>query len=421
MTDEGNEESTSAPVDVIATPPVEDTTLTESSAPTPPAPPTSTPAGPKGFSLTPEQREKIKKQLLERQRQARGENNSATAVSPSTNPASSSAPAKITTTSTITTTSALAPHVDTVADESLPRQNLISLATTFLSSSAVQSSPRDKKIAFLKNKGLTDAEIAIAETRVGSSPDVSPAFSSGSSHAPHQTNVVPPPRPPPPPPHLIQQIPHVPQELLPPPSRADRIKTLLLILALTGGGFATLVHLFKKHCAPALRIFAKEYTAFLDRRKELVQSFGTKIISFAQVYADNTAKVDNKEAVEGAPAAERRTMSALIRSSVESCDARLNSIQALLQEVKQLTSDVPDSSASKLSDAVQALHTQLATHTYFPPSMYSLYSTYAKPGHVPEGLSQPAAEYMQKITELKGDIRTLKGMLLSRRNFPAPR
>ncbi|KAI9011352.1 hypothetical protein BC832DRAFT_550472 [Gaertneriomyces semiglobifer] len=174
MTDEGSKESTSAPVDVIATPPVEDTTSADSSsaAPTPPGPPTSTPAGPKGFSLTPEQREKIKKQLLERQRQARGENTTATTVSASTNPASSSSstPAKITTTSTITTTSSLAPHVDPVANESLPRENLINLATTFLNSSAVQSSPRDKKIAFLKNKGLTDAEIAIAETRVGSSP-----------------------------------------------------------------------------------------------------------------------------------------------------------------------------------------------------------------------------------------------------------
>lgn len=47
------------------------------------------------------------------------------------------------------------------------REDLIKSAESFLSSANVQSADKDKKVQFLKKKGLTDEEIEEAFKRVG--------------------------------------------------------------------------------------------------------------------------------------------------------------------------------------------------------------------------------------------------------------
>jgi hypothetical protein len=46
------------------------------------------------------------------------------------------------------------------------KEDLIKSAVSFLSSANVQTADRDKKVAFLKNKGLDDQEIEEAFKRV---------------------------------------------------------------------------------------------------------------------------------------------------------------------------------------------------------------------------------------------------------------
>ncbi|ORX58981.1 hypothetical protein DM01DRAFT_1381598 [Hesseltinella vesiculosa] len=53
------------------------------------------------------------------------------------------------------------------------REDLLKLAHKFLSSPKVQAASKEKKVAFLKSKGLTDDEVAVAFDRVGETPPAS--------------------------------------------------------------------------------------------------------------------------------------------------------------------------------------------------------------------------------------------------------
>ncbi|KAI8076768.1 peroxisomal membrane anchor protein conserved region-domain-containing protein [Halteromyces radiatus] len=74
------------------------------------------------------------------------------------------------------------------------REDLLMLASSFLSSSKVQAAEKSKKIAFLKSKGLTDAEITEAFRRLDqqtSISETSPQPSSALKYTSPSTSLIP--------------------------------------------------------------------------------------------------------------------------------------------------------------------------------------------------------------------------------------
>lgn len=102
-----------------------------------------------GQRMTPEERERKKKELIEKQKEARqraGRTEEVQLNGENTNVTDTNA------------TNAIQP--------TQPRENLILPAIKFLSSPQVRNANEDKKVKFLLSKGLTQAEIDIAKNRV---------------------------------------------------------------------------------------------------------------------------------------------------------------------------------------------------------------------------------------------------------------
>ncbi|XP_070696257.1 peroxisomal membrane protein PEX14 isoform X2 [Pempheris klunzingeri] len=77
-----------------------------------------------------------------------------------------------------------------------PREALITTAVKFLQNPKVRQSPLATRKAFLKKKGLTDAEVELAIQRSGSTEEVLPLSPVGPPHPLHATQLVPiPPSP----------------------------------------------------------------------------------------------------------------------------------------------------------------------------------------------------------------------------------
>jgi peroxin-14 len=83
-------------------------------------------------------------------------------------------------------------------------------AVRFLNHPKVQSSPLGKRMAFLKHKGLNDAEIALALKHANITPRYDIKRAIWSSPTP-----LPPPPPPPPPPPLRPLLPLYPLSVRP--------------------------------------------------------------------------------------------------------------------------------------------------------------------------------------------------------------
>lgn len=105
------------------------------------------------FSLTSEQREKIKQQLLERQRAARSGSNEKKNSTAHQQPTDTPFPQS-------------SPEPKTIIPASR-RDYLVAQAVTFLRSPNVKDTSKERKIAFLKQKGLSEEEIDHAFSLVG--------------------------------------------------------------------------------------------------------------------------------------------------------------------------------------------------------------------------------------------------------------
>ncbi|KAG0233676.1 hypothetical protein BGW42_007262 [Actinomortierella wolfii] len=160
------------------------------SAPTAPQEPVATAPTPTSQTLTAEQRNQRREELLKRQREARekaqqlAQSARANATgSPALTSSPSATPSAPTTNTTPATTTTPAATVTTATTQPEPavdapvRENLVQQAVAFLSSPNVRTADEAKKTQFLQKKGLTTKEIALAKARV-------PAVAAGSSPAP---------------------------------------------------------------------------------------------------------------------------------------------------------------------------------------------------------------------------------------------
>ena len=164
--------------------------------------------------------------------------------------------------------------------------------------------------------------------------------------------------------------------------------------------------------------------SLLTYASEKIESLSTGIIDFCQLYR-NVSSTESKS----------KTLPSVTKSYISQISTRSESISHLItsyqkrlkseSETTSSTSDLHQMEFSNLKQSVEKLAQYVTAETYFSSS-YSRYNTYPYNYQNLNGnknsssLDENQNKWANKIGELKSDIRSLKGLMLNRRNFPAP-
>ncbi|KAI8370450.1 peroxisomal membrane anchor protein conserved region-domain-containing protein [Radiomyces spectabilis] len=282
-----------------------------------------------------------------------------------------------------------APTTSTAAPATPLREDLLKSAVSFLSSPNVRSAEKSKKVAFLQKKGLNQEEISEAFKRVG---DSAPAGSVLQVSAPvvAANPTAPPPRPAMP---YVQQPAAPPQVVYYPMPPAPTVPTqqvmaMAVILGVGAVGVtAGLVGIVKRFISPIFNSIAGyQRDRYNDHR----------------AIAEKMEKVLRGKKEDGESAEEEKedgltTLAAQQKAMMESLNKLVN--QAKSRVIKNKCHE-------GLRDSVEELRRVISK----PDNMfsYSSYTSYGSNGEAPPS-----------VQSFKSDIRSLKGALLNRRNFPS--
>ncbi|KAG2194410.1 hypothetical protein INT47_003121 [Mucor saturninus] len=303
-------------------------------------------------------------------------------------------------TAPITTTTAVTEP--TTAIVSPLREDLIKSAVSFLSSTNVRSADKGKKIAFLQKKGLNQAEIDEAFKRSGGD-DVSSTAVSTSTPVSNSTatNSYTPPLAPVLPARNANygppQIVYYPQPASP-PIPAEKVFAMAVILGMGAVGLtAGAVGLLKQFIAPLLNRIAEYQRTRYNQRKEIADKLQKSLKSFCLENDDLDAVIDqgDENTVMDALASRQTELSSKIDTLI------ISSRERITDTLKQKTYSDFRSDLTSFKNVVQGT------------SPYSSYASYAPGTSYNRNNSDSAA-----VAGLKSDIRSLKAVLLNRRNFP---
>ncbi|KAI8809045.1 peroxisomal membrane anchor protein conserved region-domain-containing protein [Cladochytrium replicatum] len=434
-------------------------------------------------ALTPEERRQIRERLREQQRASANYRTPALPTPPSSAPSSSepaptlsnNAPAVVSTESTAP------PATESTAQ---PREDLIKTAVQFLSSSNVRSAPMSKKSAFLVSKGLTQEEIDIAVRRVSpsdvtpslSTPAVSPsgantvtavAISNSSPqptavnqpypYQPTATGTPYPPTPqsspgyPPPParPAFLQDPRLIPMAMAPPqpPKYQYTWKDFALVLILGGGSAAIIASVIKRQIGNAYQEFKQRYQEFLAKRRKMVAEYLESVVALCKSF--NTKKDSIPDPEEKSDSENIISLPDTISSASQTITKSTALTAQLLKErnaqMKPVfgplkPEDIPTTTTAaaaalestkammnhplvQLKESVNELTQYINQEFYMNPVVTSYYNIGFPGASTPTPTADDnseAARWVRLVSEMKADIRSFKGMLLSRKNFPTP-
>ncbi|KAL1792600.1 hypothetical protein ACET3X_009107 [Alternaria dauci] len=321
---------------------------------------------------------------------------------------------------------------------------LLEQASRFLEDATIRDAPREKKVAFLQSKGVRTEDI---ETLLGKEPqenthtdleDVGQrAWSATPSKPAEVSEVTSQARDtPPPPPREIPPIVTYPEFLAntekpPPLITTQRLATTAYV---TGGLIATMYGLSKYIIAPMTHSLAESRQEFAshthEQLKELNSRLGkavsvdpaSKVKAIADA-ADDVSEADSDPTelyhrdygTQTTPNLSRRpsTSAADPHPTVTAQENRLKIIKSRLQELDtNRTNDGKsrDALRTKVSDLTTYL-TEMDYKNQYYPSMGRYGSSFTWSGS--GGTAQS-----DQMEVLKNDIRAVKGVFLSARNFP---
>ncbi|KAI8384419.1 peroxisomal membrane anchor protein conserved region-domain-containing protein [Radiomyces spectabilis] len=261
------------------------------------------------------------------------------------------------------------------------REDMVKSAVSFLSSPKVRSADQAKKIAFLRNKGLNQAEIDEAFKRVPGS-DAQPAIvnTAGPSSSPAV-----PPRP------ALSSAPPAVQIAYYQPSPPPRMTTqsIIRLAVVTGVGAvgvtAVLVGIIKRIMSRIFRRIAVYQCDRYNQHKALLERLNTKL-----------------KAMESSSAASLDVIRRQQTKSLENLQKVQTDIHGYIDENEPY---------AKFLNALNGFKDQL-TH---PDVIFSSFNTSNN-----FGLSFRDYRSDDSVVQgFKSEIRSFKGMLLSRRNFPS--
>ncbi|KAM0554689.1 hypothetical protein ACHAPJ_006758 [Fusarium lateritium] len=330
-----------------------------------------------------------------------------------------------------------APAAETTAEETTPPENVpddedrLEVARRFLDNDTVRDAPLDQKIEFLKSKGIDEAEIQTLLGQAESSAESETPASSetSSSYAPTPTETLPPTpssqppvdRPP------IVTYPEFLAKAPRPPPLVTKERLFNALYAVTG--LSTLVYGTSRYVIrPMVDSQAEARTDFHDltsRKLDALVAKLEKTVSEVPPKKPVVTVEDESEAEDPTEMFHRDmgTQTTFPISSVTAMtDAKGNETPAKhntnqLASLNKTLSGLKDEYRSqsegmdKIKTAVDVLRDDLDTMTYtaYPDHSngYDLYGRSRK------------AEPDDEIRKVRDNIRRVKGVLLSTRNFPA--
>jgi hypothetical protein len=338
--------------------------------------------------------------------------------------------------------------------------SLLEQASRFLEDPTIRDAPRDRKITFLESKGVGPDEIEkLLESRIpeNASPDISEAGERAWSTACYprveleyfkksaNTTMQAPPRPsqpqaPPPPPLQTRDIPPIvtyPEFLAQPTQKPPLITTqrLLSTAYITGGLFATIYGFSKYIVAPMANNLAESRHDFSTHTREQFVELNKRLKDAASVDPATKAKSTISEIGDDVSEADSdptelfhrdygtQTSPVLSRRPSSASDANDEPVvRSHENRLKIITSHLLDLESAKSTDTMSSdsLKTKLSDLTTYLNEMsyqnqyYSSGSFYSGSYGLPK--SKDGKEDHMEV--LKNDIRAVKGVFLSARNFP---
>jgi len=258
-----------------------------------------------------------------------------------------------------------------------------------------QKAPNDKKMA-QKTNGLDDQEIALAfENSAQYFPQPS-QFSDGIQIA------VGPQHPPflPPRPTVYVERPFYIHP------RNTFVKSVFFTTLFLGTGVVALFSLVKILLRPLFIKFISKYAKHTNSLSKKIATFVSSIAQYCKFYAP---KLDPSNA----------SLPSTLSSSSQDIEARLQNVTKSItdlstrkkaQSYKIINTD--DESKQDLRSSVDSLTQLITQETYFAPHSYGSYSG------KDDSSSMSRKRWVDCIDSIKGEVRSIKGLMLSRKNFP---
>ncbi|CEP09418.1 hypothetical protein [Parasitella parasitica] len=294
------------------------------------------------------------------------------------------------------------------ADVTAPiREDMIKPAVSFLSSPNVRSADRAKKVAFLQKKGLTQAEITEAFKRAGVEGENATATTtavastanntpSASSQAQGQHKLAPvlPSRNVN---YSAPQIVYYPQPANPPVA-AEKVFAMAVVLGMGAVGLtAGVIGILRRFIAPIFNRIADYQRTRYNQRTEIAERLLKSIKSYNTENDDLDALIDQGE--------EKTVADALVKHQSDMSDK----IEKLINISRERIS------TALKNNTYSGFRSELTNfrNVITSPSSDNTYSAYS-----PSHYMRTASSDSPAVSGLKSDIRSLKAVLLNRRNFP---
>ncbi|KAF2865325.1 peroxisomal membrane anchor protein conserved region-domain-containing protein [Massariosphaeria phaeospora] len=318
--------------------------------------------------------------------------------------------------------------------------SLLEQASRFLEDPTIRDAPREKKVAFLQSKGVQEADIEqlLGAASYDEMPDISEEGERVWSQAPSTPTrpALPQPQP---------QLPEIPpivtypefltQSTNPPPIITTQ--RLLGTAYITGGLAATMYGLSKFIIAPMSDTLTVSRHDFAAHAREQLEEFNKRLGDVVSIdpanglpakladMADDVSEADSDPTelfhrdygTQTTPSLSRRPSVSSTHDDNSVVTGHENRLKILTSHLKELEASRANDNASsdslktKLSDFTMYL-SELTYQSQHSSGMGGFYGgNYALP-RGKDGTEDP-------IDVLKSDIRAVKGVFLSARNFPA--
>ncbi|CAG8475552.1 5771_t:CDS:2, partial [Acaulospora colombiana] len=304
--------------------------------------------------LTPEERERKKQELIQRQREARQRTAEMTSNNSSGGSISTPEPTVV-----------------------KPREDLISQAIKFLSSPSLTNVDEEKKVQFLLNKGMTKKEIDIAKERVGTM---------------HIPPIVPP--------RTYPTVVHAPPIVA---ARAPMWKKLIYVLILTGAFSALMIAAIKKLLGPMVTAVIAAKQQLYSHQLSLLRKFNEKLSSFVTLLEKGSDKFSSNNKIIEVDDEENELMPLEDEATAPpSLLAPLSTDLANLSERIYIHRQniLKNEAMEDLQRSLTSLTTYLSTNAF---SNWSIDNEYSGDS---------------TVEQVKNEIRSIKGSLIGRSNFP---
>ncbi|KAI8900173.1 peroxisomal membrane anchor protein conserved region-domain-containing protein [Globomyces pollinis-pini] len=258
------------------------------------------------------------------------------------------------------------------------REDQIQIAVQFLTK--VISAPKDKKIEFLKSKGLSMEEINIAFSRVSNTNVTSTQNA--------VQNVVNPPvnTQPPLPSRPSTIVPNYTQPIHEQPIQKSYLMSkyiIGLIMISVGGGVVFMIKKWQEWVVNVYRPFVKLYKEHLQIRLTLMQNHLMDNLPYFNLFK----KISDCEETD-------LSILKSFKQMVYNNSKNLSKTQIIIQDIQK--SEGLD--LNSVNESVKELARDVRQAVYYP--------------------SEGRSASQKDVQAIKSEIRSLKGILLSRRNFP---